>query len=191
MSRKPQAAPLPKEARKVFTGKLFSVWQWEQKLYDGTTTTFERISRPDYAYVIGVLPNKKILLVRDTQPDREPVLTPAGGKVESEESAAQAAAREFLEETGYRIGRLALWHTYRPSYKMEMLTHAFIGRDLEKVQPQQPEAGEKIELQEFPFDEFVKLGRSAMLRDWMLRIKLLEAQLDQKKRDELLHALYD
>lgn len=184
------AYPLPPHARRVFKGKLYEVWQWEQKLYDGSTTTFEGLRRFDYAYMIGVLPDRKIMLVHDEQPDRGPVLTPAGGKVEPGEEPMTAAQREFLEETGYEAEEVVPWHTYRPSGKIAYVAHAFIGRSIHRVHEPALEAGERIEPILFTFEEFLKLGQNPDLRDWVLRIRLLEAQLDPAARAALEHLLY-
>lgn len=187
----PEARPIPPHAKKVFQGTMFSVWQWEQELYDGSHDTFERVARSDYAYAVGVLPDKKILLVEDEQPDRPAVLTPAGGGVEAGEAPAAAAQREFLEETGYKIGRLKLWHSYRPASRMEMTVHAFIGQGLEHVGAPQLDAGEKITTHTYTFEEFLDLGHDPRLREWLLRIYLLEAKVDPVKQKELYSVLYD
>lgn len=181
---------LPTHATKVFSGIIFDVWQWEQELYDGSKATFESIARPDYVYAVGVLPDRKILLIEDEQPHRAMVLTPAGGKIDQGEDAATAVRREFREEAGYEIGKLIAWHTYQPHSKMDMTIHAFIARDLGEKKLATPEAGERITLTTFTFEEFLALGQSNKLRDWMLRIKLLEAQLDPAKRAELEELCY-
>ena len=182
--------PLPAHAQKVFTGKIFEVWQWEQELYDETTAVFERIKRPDYAYVIGVLRDQRIMLVRDEQPDREAVLTPAGGKVEPGEAPQDAAAREFLEETGYAAETLVPWYSYRPSGKIEFVTHAFVGRNVTHTQAPELEGGERVEPVMYTFDEFLALGQDEELRDLRLRIKLLTAQIDSVARAALEEILY-
>lgn len=188
---------IPSNAKKVFQGTIFAVWQWNQKLYDGTTGVFEGLSRPDYGTVVGVLPDRSILLVFDEQPDREGVLTTAGGRVEEGESSEEGARREFLEETGYEIGMMKPFFQYRPSEKTEYNVHMFIGRDLVKKSEPALDPGEKVELRTFSFDEFLRLGNSdstdigGPVRDWMLRMKLLEAQVDKRKRDELQSLLYD
>ncbi|MDP3997434.1 MAG: NUDIX hydrolase [Candidatus Andersenbacteria bacterium] len=182
--------PIPSDAHRVFHGKTVSVWQWEQECYDGSRDIFERMSRKDYAYVIGVEPDGRVLLVEDEQPDRGVVLTPAGGGVDEGEEPNQAAAREFKEETGYEAGSLIHWHSYRPSAKMDMLTHAFVGRDVRQVTQPKLEAGERISPVRFSFDEFLQLGQNIKLRDWMLRIKLLEAQIDATKKQALKKLLY-
>ena len=36
---------IPPEAKCVFRGKIFDVYQWPQRLYDGSTATFEMLRR--------------------------------------------------------------------------------------------------------------------------------------------------
>lgn len=190
MAGSEKSKPMPPEAKRVFKGKIFEVWQWQQKCYDGTFSTFERLRRRDYAYVIGVLPDKRIMLVKDEQPDRHEVLTPAGGGVEDGEDPKDAAAREFLEETGYQPAELVFWHSYSPNSKVEMKTFAFIGRGIEKVREPELEGGERVTPVFYTFEEFVKLGQNPELRDWLLRIKLLEAQIDPEAKANLKEMIY-
>lgn len=188
--KRPKIHPLPKNAKKVFTGTIYDTWQWEQELYDGTTATYERLSRPDYAHVTVVLPDQRIMLLEDEQPDREAVLTPAGGKVDPGEDVEKAAHRELKEETGYEVEELVPWHNYRPSSKIEYQVHGFIGRGGKKVAEKELEGGEKTTEKFYTFDEFLELGHNPMLRDWMIRLILLEAKIDQTKKEELKKLLY-
>lgn len=180
----------PTHARRVWQGLVFSAWQWEQVLYDGTTTTFEALSRADTAHTVGVLPDGRILLTEDEQPNRGAVITPAGGVVEPHEGPAEAAQREFLEETGYQIGSLIAWHQYQPSHKINWTVHAFIGRDLAYVTDPPPQAGERIRLLTYTFDEFLALGFERRLRDLVIRIILLEALLNAQKKAALRKLFY-
>lgn len=183
--------PLPEDAKRVFQGKIFAVWQWEQKLYDGSFSTFERLSRPGYAFGVGVMDDGKILLLHDEQPDREPVLTPAGGKVDPGESPNEALRREFLEETGYAIGEVKEWFAYQPSTKIDFVTYGYVARRLIRQEEPHPEPGERIREVSYSFEDFLKLGQNPMLRDWGLKVWLLEAQLDSKKKEELRRLLYE
>ncbi len=180
--------PIPDHATQVFAGEIYSVWQWKQAMYDGSLVTYEGLKRPDTVHTVGVLDDGQILLTEDTQPNRRAVLTPPGGKVEPGEEPAAAARREFEEETGYIIGELAPWHYYRGSSKVECFVHAFIGRHIRQEGKRNLDGGEKIEVRLFSFDEFLQLGRTPQLRDRILRTILLEALLDNTKK-EALHAL--
>ncbi|MEK7499254.1 MAG: NUDIX hydrolase [Patescibacteria group bacterium] len=176
---------------KVFQGLIFSVWQWEQVLFDGSNKIFERVIRPDATRVIGVLPDKRIILTWDEQPHREGVLTPAGGQLDEGEELETGAAREFFEETGYRSVALSPWFTSKGMGGVSFTVHFFIAKNCEKVSEPQNSAGEKTEVRLFTFDEFVALGQNETLRDLQLRIMLLEALLDPKKKEALYKLLYE
>lgn len=180
----------PPQAHRVFQGDTFSVWQWDQKLFDASHATFEGIGRPDYACALGILPDRRLLVVEDTQPHREAVITLAGGQVESGESAAAAARRELLEETGYTMDTLVAWHAYQPNSKIYFQVHMFVARGIRQIQEPHLEAGEKIRLLTYSFDEFLELGHNPLVRDMWLRITLLEAKLDPVKRSALESLLY-
>lgn len=180
----------PKESKKVFQGTIFSVWQWKQKLFDGSTAIFEGIGRVDTVHTIGILDDGRILLIDDEQPHRKSIITPAGGMVDQGEAPEAAAKREFLEETGYQIRTLVPWHKYQPSEKYQYLIRAYVGRGLKKVSEPTLGAGEKIKVLTFTFDEFLELGRNSKMRDLAIRNYLLEAQLDNRKKRELKKLFY-
>lgn len=182
---------LPHHAKKTFEGRSFSAWEWEQTLFDGSTAMFEGVSRPDYAFVVGVGDDGKIMLVEDEQPHRPPVLTPPGGKVEKGEDPATAAIREMEEETGYTADTIDVWFIYQPNIRIYMACHGFVARKISFKHEAKPEAGERIAIKWYTFDEFIELGSNDMLRDWMLRIKLLEAQVDPAKKEEIRRLLYE
>ncbi len=177
--------------KKVFQGELFSIWQWDQKMYDGSTQVFERAMRQDAAGTIAILPDKRILLTWDEQPDREGLLSVSGGRIEEGESPEKAAARELLEETGYRAEISTLLYAHQPDKKVMCTFHIFIGKNCSKISEPKLDAGEKIELRFFTFDEFLALGQHEQLRDMRLRIMLLEAQLDPVKKENLYKLLYE
>ena len=52
----PQKAKLiPKQAECKFRGELFDVYQWPQKLFDGSMSTFEMLKRDDTVVIVGIL----------------------------------------------------------------------------------------------------------------------------------------
>ena len=58
---------IPKEAKLVFKGQIFDVYQWKQKMFDGSYETFEALKRKDNASIIPVVGNK-ILICEQEQP---------------------------------------------------------------------------------------------------------------------------
>ena len=183
--------PLPEDAKKVFAGTIFSIWQWNQLLFDGSTQLFERATRDDVTHAVGVMPDGRILLTEDQQPHRDAVITPPGGKMEKGETPEKAVRREFMEETGYQIGSLIPWHHYKPANdKIEYTCWAYVARDLRKTGKPAPEAGEKIKVLFYSWEEFLALGQNPKMRDLVLRIILLEAQIDMTKQNNLKALFY-
>ena len=93
--------PIPDHAKVVFKGVMFDVYQWEQELFDGSKTTFEKLKRPDTVVTFPILPDGKILLTKQEQSGKEPFIGATGGRVDEGEDILDAAKRELMEETGY------------------------------------------------------------------------------------------
>jgi ADP-ribose pyrophosphatase len=177
--------PIPASAKCVFKGVLFDVYQWEQELYDGTTTTFEKLKRADSAVVFPVLPDGRILLTEQEQPGRELFIGACGGRIDEGEDALTAAKRELLEESGYEAEEFVLWDAQHPTNKLEWVVYTFIAKGLTKVAGLNPDGGEKIKLKPVSFDEFVELASSDHFAERWIVAKMLEAKYNPAKRKEL------
>ena len=94
---------IPKKASKVFSGEIHDTYQWPQKMYDGTTATFEMLKRTNTVLVLAVTDEQKVLILRQSQPDRAEHWTLPAGRIELDEPALVAAKRETKEETGYEF----------------------------------------------------------------------------------------
>jgi len=151
---------IPKQAKKVFTGEIFDVYQWEQKLFDNSTATFEMLNRADTALVIATK-GDKIYLAKEEQPTKKMPHTLFGGRIEKGEKPLEAAKRELLEESGMVSNDWELMHSYQPLHKLDWEISYFIARDCEKIQKQNLDAGEKIEILGYSFEEFF----TAMTKD--------------------------
>lgn len=85
--------PMPENAKRVFKGVVFDVYQWEQELYDGSKATFEKLKRPDTVVVFPVLPDGKILLTEQEQPGKDPFIGGLGGRMDEGEDMLETAKR--------------------------------------------------------------------------------------------------
>lgn len=176
---------VPPHAKKIFSGILFNVYQWEQKMFDGTFKTFEMIQRVPSTSVIATVDNK-IITFDQEQPGRPSYPSLPGGKVEPGENAKDAAARELLEEAGYASSDVTLFKLYNEHSKIDYDNYVFLARDCKKVQEQNLDPGEKITIKMMEFDEFLELVRNpnvAIPRG--LQHEMWEALLDKNKKAEL------
>lgn len=180
-------ANLPENAKRVFEGKIFDVYQWQQELYDGSTDIFEKIVRPDTVVVFPVLSDSRILIVEDSQPGRETKLTAPSGRIEEGETPELAARRELLEETGHDVAWLEpFYEIAMHPQKMDWKIYAFIGRGARKIQEPALDPGEKITLRPLTFDELmdsVREGGNWFKNDFGPEV--YEAFLDPQKREAL------
>lgn len=186
--QRPQSKqPIPDHAKKVFAGVLFDVYQWEQTLFDGTKTLFEKIKRPDTVVVFPVLDDGTIVLTEQEQPGSEPWIGATGGRVDDGEDIVSAAKRELLEESGYEASELILWDAQQPTSKIEWAVYTFIAKGLKKVAELNLDAGERIQLKLVSFDEFLALATSERSRFAEKEIvsKVFEARLEPEKTEEL------
>ncbi len=169
---------LPKQAKKIFTGEIFDVYQWPQKMYDGSTSTFEMIDRDDTVQIIAIKGNK-ILMGIESQPNIKRGLTLFGGRVNKNETPLYAAKRELKEESGLASTNWELIHRYQPLTKIDWEMFYYIARDCKIVSQQSLDSGEKIEITEITFDEFVDYFTSEFRQHW-LSYYLIKLKAEQK-----------
>ena len=186
MLKRPESRQkMPDDAALVFKGKIFDVYQWRQQMYDGTYQTFEKLKRPDTVVVFGVLGDGSILLTKQEQPGKALFIGAAGGRVEEGEDVEVAAARELLEETGYRAKEMKLWYSEQPVSKIDWAVYIFIAKGLEKVDDQRLDAGEKITLYPVTFEEFIVTALRDEFTEREIVKYIYKAKLDKKKLEEL------
>lgn len=180
---------LPKNARRVFRGVIFDVYQWPQKMFDGTTATFEMLKRPDTVEIIPIV-DKKILIQEEAQPHEGKFLTVPCGRIDPRESPRAAAQRELREETGYTARRWKRWRTEYPSGFMVWTVNIFIARGCRKTHRPNPDAGEKIKPRLVTFDQFINLTDNPRFRGKNLKLILLRARYDRAVRHQLRRKLF-
>lgn len=95
------------QTHKVFSGHLIDVRTETVRLPSGKTAEREVVAHPEVVATIPVLDDGRIVLVRQYRAAVQRILleVPAGG-IDPGESAEEAAHREMIEETGYRVGRM-------------------------------------------------------------------------------------
>lgn len=175
--------PIPSNAKCVFKGKIFDIYQWQQEMFDGSTALFEKIKRYDTVNVLPVV-NGKIILTKQEQPGIEPFVGAAGGRINEGESPLKAAKRELLEETGFTAEEFVLWDAIQPVEKIDWAAYTFIAKKCRQIRNPKLESGEKIELFPVSFEEFLAIVADEKYRDGEIALKIFRALNNHQKIKE-------
>lgn len=167
---------IPKEAELVFRGKIYDVYQWPQKMYDGSTETFEMLRRPDTVKIIAIVSDveqrelalpgntgleRKIIVTHQQQPRKDWFYDYPGGRMdETDENELEAAKREMREETGLIFRNWKLIDVKQPFAKIDWLVYTFLATGLERQTGQSLDAGEKIEVELATLEEINQLAQT-------------------------------
>jgi ADP-ribose pyrophosphatase len=162
---------LPDESQTAYRGDFIQVdvERWPE------IGRYEVVKRQDAAAVLPITPEGDVILVKQFRPPIRQELTeiPAGLLDIEGEDALTCAARELLEETGYRHESIDfLGGFYSSAGSSDEYVHLFVARTgAEPVG--EPEAG--IEVLRLPFDQMVAAARAGKVRDAKTAIALLMA----------------
>lgn len=150
---------IPKQAELKFKGVLFDVYQWPQKMFDGSIETFEMLRREDTVEVVAIK-GDKIVITYQTQPCQGWFYAYPGGRHDNPaEDELQAAKRELREESGMTFKNWKLVDCKQPFTKMDWLVYTFVATDFESQGDLILDAGEKIEVLEVTFDELKEYAK--------------------------------
>ncbi|WP_308405021.1 NUDIX hydrolase [Streptomyces rugosispiralis] len=124
---------------------------------DGRQDHWDILCGPRTVAVVAFTEDGQGLLARQFRPGPGRVLDELpGGVVEPDETVEAAAARELLEETGYRAGSVeVVMKTYLASYATHV-RHAVLARGCRKVAAPGPDAAEFIEPVVLPRTDYVQ-----------------------------------
>ena len=163
---------IPENSERVFKGEIFDVYQWQQKMFDGTHETFEMLKRPDTVKIIAVK-DDKIVICEEQQPNTNVFLDIPSGRHDVEtESELDAAKRELLEETGMTFANWRLISAEQSHTKIDWFVYTFLATGFIDQTEQKLDSGEKITVHLKSFEETIKLANDS--RNRYIPIEILE-----------------
>lgn len=144
------------------------------ELPSGHETELDIVRHPGASCVVPLLSDDEVLLIRQYRHATGGTLLEApAGKLDPDEPPEACAARELVEETGYRAGRIehlsSIWTT--PGFTDEVI-HLYAAFELEHV-GQRLEPDEVIELAPMPLDDALARIFTGELRDAKTALALL------------------
>jgi len=147
------------QAREVLLDcRIFRVTRVTSEGPHGKQAEFTVLNAPDWAVVVPVLDDggpRRILTVRQFRHgSNEMSVEFPGGVVDPGEEPAAAAARELLEETGYRAASIVHLGSCSPNPAfLSNRFHVFVGAGLSRVAEQALDEHEFVDVQALPEDE--------------------------------------
>ena len=150
----------------VYEGSIFSVRQDEVVEPSGVHATREMIAHPGSVVVLPVLPDGRIVLIRQYRHAAKQYLWElVAGRIDAGENPRKAAARELLEETGYRAKRFRVFLDVFPTPGfLEERMYILLAEGLTAGEAK-PEEDEKIVSRIYNRKELEKMIRGGKLRD--------------------------
>lgn len=168
MPQKKSTRPKSKILRSkiIYKGPIFGVRRDEVLEPTGVRTTREVITHPGSVVVMPVLPDRRIILIRQYRhAARQFLWELVAGRMDPGESVRQAAARELIEETGYRARRFRVFLDVFPTPGfLEERMYVLLAQGL-ALGEAEPEDDEKIIAKAFTRAELEKMIRHGKLRD--------------------------
>jgi ADP-ribose pyrophosphatase len=153
-------------SEEIYKGPVFGVRRDEVLEPGGLRTIREVITHPGSVVVLPVLPDGRILLVRQYRhATRHYLWELVAGRIDAGENVRQAAAREMIEETGYRAQRLRVFLDVFPTPGfLEERMYILLAEKLTAGEAQ-PEEDEKITAKAFTPAALEGMIRRNVLRD--------------------------
>lgn len=173
-------------AKIVFAGKIFTVWQWPQTLYDGSQTIFESLSRPDTVSVLALDQNKRIIMTKQVQPGFSEFYSLPGGVMDQGETVWQTAKRELLEETGHESQEWYFLFSCQMSGKIDWNSYYLLAKNCQQVSAKSLDAGEKIELELLDQRQFTEVINNDKFRDIDFALWYLKGGWDVEELREMM-----
>jgi ADP-ribose pyrophosphatase len=166
------------ESRMLLDGKLLKVYGDRVRLPNGGESEREWIDHPGAAAVVPLLPDGRVILVRQFRyPVGAEFIEVPAGKLDYEgEHPEDVARRELEEETGWRAGRLENLGAYHMAigYCNEVI-HCYIAHDLEEV-GSNLDHDEFLEVLYIPFAEALEMVADGKITDVKTVVSLLQAK---------------
>jgi len=150
----------------VYEGPVFGVRRDEVLEPGGLRATREVVTHPGSVVVLPVLDDGRVVLIRQYRhATRQYLWELVAGRMDPEETPKRAAARELLEETGYRAKRFSVFLDVFPTPGfVEERMFILLAEGLTAGEAQ-PEEDEKIEARAYSLKELKQMMQRGKLRD--------------------------
>jgi ADP-ribose pyrophosphatase len=153
------------ESKRIYSGKVISV-KVDTLQINGKPTIREIVEHNGSAAILPLIGDTIIMEKQHRYPISKDMFEIPAGTLEKGESPEDCAARELIEETGYRAGSLKQLGKFymSPGYCTEVM-HVFVATNLSKVESHDMDADEVIEIVKISVNDAVKMILKGEIED--------------------------
>jgi len=172
----------------IFEGKSFGVRRDELIEPTGVRTMREVVTHPGSVVVLPVLPDGKIVLVRQYRHAAGQYLWElVAGRMEKGENPQKGAARELIEETGYRAKKFTVFLDFFPTpgfLQERMYLLLAEGLTLGKAEPEEDEKLVVGTYSKKQLEEMIQIGKmrdAKSIAGLLFYFRFLEKKMRRKR----------
>jgi len=154
------------KSQMIYEGPVFGLRRDEVIEPSGIRTVREVITHPGSVVVLPILPDKRILLIRQYRhATRQYMWELVAGRIDDGEKPKEAALREMIEETGYRARKVHVFLDVFPTPGfLEERMYILLAEGLTPGEAT-PEEDERIEAKGFTKKQVEKMIEANVIRD--------------------------
>jgi ADP-ribose pyrophosphatase len=154
------------KSKVIYEGPVFGVRQDEVLEPGGVRATRVMITHPGSVVVLPVMADGRVVMIEQYRhAARQYLWELVAGRIDHGETVKQAAARELIEETGYRAKQFTEFLDVFPTPGfLEERMHILLAEGLTKG-PTEPEEDEKIVSRAYTVGQLKQMMKSGRLRD--------------------------
>lgn len=175
---------VPDHAYIAYEWDLCRTWQREQKMFDGSTKTFERVEK-HWSVSVFAVSGENILLAYQRQPHRQNWYWDfLGWRVPFGVDMFEQAKTELMEESGMSAW---YWKMLWDASVKEFVFYPrqyYIARDLQKIAEQSLDIWwEEIDVRAVSFDNFIEMIITNQIWNDFLRVKIYKMKIEWRLGD--------
>lgn len=175
---------IPEHAEKVFWWIMFDVWHRKQELFNGSTTTFEAVTRESTSCVFAIQWDRLIMCYQKQPQDTERYRDFPWWRVPRWKDMLAHAKVELQEETWMVSDDREEYTSYSVRWKVYAYINYYIARDVKKITEQSLDpGGEIIEVKSLDFDTMIDMVMQWILGDVYLRNDVLLMKIEWRLGD--------
>lgn len=153
----------------ILENKFFNIKKDKCRKKDSTIVkSYYTVNRPDVVVIAAFTPTKHLILIEQY---RHPVKSldfelPAGYLEKKDTKIEKAAARELLEETGYKCPSLKkIGATFASAGFMNNTVHFYIGFKAKKIQKQSLDQSEELDVRITSWEKALTMVKQGRIKD--------------------------